>query len=408
MEDAICFACIKDKHLRSYARQHKEHGDCKYCRREKQVCPLGQLIDFVEESIRTQYDNPENGLGFIDGEWVDSGHPVLESWDLLYDELELGDEKFIDDLYAALDQYQWCRREFYALSDSDELKFTWDYFKDQVKYRTRYLFYREKLGCDEHIRFSEPKDILDQLGHLIDDLNLVTHLPPGTILCRARWSKKKEKFREADALGPPSARAAKKANRMSPAGIPMFYGAETLETCRAEVEEIGGITTVAEWRLLQAMPVLDLTKGLTFDRKNGRYHCDDFPSIFDEGRREKTERYRFMREFAADVTRATDSDHVDQIDYVPTQIVAEYLRRVYKTTAGSSLLGVRFYSSKTGGKNVTLFLGKENCMPSPRPEEKQYLEFIETSIRHIDVQEAGPVLDEQDGLSALEELMASH
>jgi len=386
MLQAICSNCVKDKHLTTYVNEHAKRGVCKYCHRKTDVCNLAPFFDFIEDSIRTRFDNPENGLGWIDGEWVPANGLIYDSYDLLRDYLELGDEAFIKELEQELGHYQWCRREFYDLSTSDELKFTWSSFKHQVQYRSRYLFCLEKMGCDDHIRFPEPNAILEQLGHLINDLHLVTNLNSGMTLYRARWSDIEKKFCDAESLGPPIPREAKKANRMSPAGIPMFYGADSIATCRAEVEGSGGITSVAQWRLLQDVPILDLTQKFTFDFRNGKYCYDDFPSIFDEGRRDSAEGYNFMLHFAADVSRALNSDPVEQIDYVPTQIVAEYLRRVYKPQSGGSLMGVRFYSAKDGGKNVTLFMDHTNCRPMENAKAgSQYLELVQPSITHIAV-----------------------
>jgi hypothetical protein len=67
---------------------------------------------------------------------------------------------------------------------------------------------------------------------------LITKIPTGTTILRCRpRARKLERFHKARELGPPPLRAAKQ-NRMSPAGIPMFYGSDDLRTTLKEMPDL--------------------------------------------------------------------------------------------------------------------------------------------------------------------------
>ncbi len=62
--------------------------------------------------------------------------------------------------------------------------------------------------------------MLGTIGRLCSEFGLVEDLPAGSVIFRARESKRALTVRE---LGPPPRDLALQSNRMSPAGIVMFY-----------------------------------------------------------------------------------------------------------------------------------------------------------------------------------------
>ena len=57
-------------------------------------------------------------------------------------------------------------------------------------------------------------------------------------------------------------------------------------------------------------------------------------------------------------------DGSEHLDYVPTQIVTEYLRLIYRLRERDNppLNGLIFTSSKTGGQNFALFVPNADCL----------------------------------------------
>jgi len=79
-----------------------------------------------------------------------------------------------------------------------------------------------------------PYEVLSEIGELLRDLGLSKVFAAGTVFYRARLDNS-QRYSELADLGPPAKEYAKYANRFSPAGIPMFYGALDMETTIAEV-----------------------------------------------------------------------------------------------------------------------------------------------------------------------------
>jgi hypothetical protein len=59
-----------------------------------------------------------------------------------------------------------------------------------------------------------------------------------------------------------------------------------------------------------------------------------------EARRERAE-LSFLHGFARDLSAQIERDNRIHIEYVPTQVVSEYLRRVFRDANGSPLTGSR-------------------------------------------------------------------
>ncbi|UQA95891.1 RES family NAD+ phosphorylase [Streptomyces halobius] len=72
--------------------------------------------------------------------------------------------------------------------------------------------------------------ILDRVGELVHEPGLITPLLAGYRICRAQSHKEPTVSGAASRLDTAPREFAAQANRMSPAGIPMFYGAQDPET----------------------------------------------------------------------------------------------------------------------------------------------------------------------------------
>lgn len=199
--------------------------------------------------------------------------------------------------------------------------------------------------------------MLDALGRLVNELRLVRSLKTHTPIYRVRIAAKDVVLAGPKDLGPPSRDHAKLPNRMSPAGIVMFYGALDRETalvetfspdidegCRKNVN-----VWVARFETLRKLHVLDLSS----------LPCE--PSIFDSTRRHLRGTIPFLHEFVNDLKQPVMRGDKN-IDYIPTQIVAEYCRHQFRTTSGASLDGIFYPTSRHGlGTACVLFLDGHDC-----------------------------------------------
>jgi hypothetical protein len=117
-----------------------------------------------------------------------------------------------------------------SVNHGQRLMLGWDSFCDAVKHRRRYLFSQETFTSDDRVPVS---DMFDELGSLVIRRELVRELPQQTIIFRMRIRRRDEMPSDLGGLGPPPVYRTV-ANRMSPAGVSLFYGALEEDTARDE------------------------------------------------------------------------------------------------------------------------------------------------------------------------------
>lgn len=402
---------------------------CAYCgtddpdeeeEKEEVPCvPFNKVMDLIGDGINWAYRSADDeGIPYETGE---GGYAFPEhmhdTYDLVVDELEIADTDSVrEEIIAALPDQTWCHRGFWSLSLYEALKFGWDEFVEQVKYRTRYLFTvaeepphspsatresRDDSGevtpeeleplfpsgdPDFDIGFDRQEGIpvhqlLDAIGQLLRRLELVITVPRGTIIYRVRVEDKGKELHGPEELGPPAREQATQPNRMSPAGIVMFYGAaksdtallETFQPTREGADKKS--VWVSPFRFVKEVRVLDLTR------------LPPVPSIFDQERRDLLNGISFLHSFEEDFVQPIKRDGHEHIDYVPTQIVTEYIRHIFRTDDGQRLDGIVYRSSKQArGTACVLFIDGSNCgVPVEHWQEPvQVLQLLESRIRVLD------------------------
>jgi len=120
---------------------------------------------------------------------------------------------------------------------------------------------------------------------------------------------------DASTLGsPPLMRAS--ANRMSPAGISMFYGCDDIPTVVAEI----GSHTAKRFAVIGAFETTRLLQMINLAA------LPLVPSVFDPEQRKYYYELMFLHGFARDLRAPVALDGREHIEYVPTQVVTEYMR----------------------------------------------------------------------------------
>ncbi len=205
----------------------------------------------------------------------------------------------------------WAQPDLYYDNIKDDLEFQWKYFKDIIKHKSRYLF---SSGDSD-----QPKalHILQEVGKLISKLNIIREIPAGTKLYRCRQHDFKTHFTEFDEISAPPNKKAIYPNRFSPSGISMFYSAFDIDTAILETisrtDKYKKYVTIAEFETLENQIVVDFNK------------LPKIPSIF--GIRDKKRYYLilFLYSFVRDITQQITKDGKEHTEYVPTQVVTEFL-----------------------------------------------------------------------------------
>jgi len=279
--------------------------------------------------------------------------------------------QLIDDLCSSIHIETWCERNPLDTTESEALRYTWSSFCSAVKTKYRFTFFRTPDSRDEFDRdvFSIA-EMLDRLQDVFESLKPWSEVDIGTLLYRARtrhgWKKPKD-------IGTPSAENAK-ANRMSPEGIGMFYGAFDEETCLREICRIDQgryhECTIGVFRTTTSMTLLDLTKVHPV-------------TVFDELSDLQREYSKFLNQFQQAIARPLNTEKANHIvEYAPTQILTEFFRHTRMDALGKSIDGIVYNSSTTRGKPcVVLFVDHDEC--GFQGDAKARLELIGTEDRCI-------------------------
>lgn len=362
----VSATCFEDKHLRQYIRQNLSQKRCSYyCGQGKipKGAPLDKVLAVIFNGFCSRYDDATNGVGWEDG-FV--GATTWDSYDLVSETIELTEKaeaRLLDDIIGALPERTWSETDPYGARDHQILRWSWDKFVNVVKHERRFYFDQSATEGEESI---SPGELLAEVASKCKQARMLRKLPSGTTFYRCRARKKGEHFNEPGELGPPPKEYASQ-SRMSPAGIPMFYGAIDEATARAETLAADDARhSMALFRLGRAVHVLDLTESTTI-------------SLFDAKRQSFYDWAIFMQKFRHDIRRRVKKDDRIHIEYVPTQIVTEYFRSFLKTQRGKPIDGILYRSATHTAKVcVALFADTNDVAPTPTNEGKQ-----ETASNHL-------------------------
>ncbi len=356
----VCQNCVTDAELKAILEhdlgdvEDEEH--CSYCG----ACPaalLDTLVDAVTGVFEREYTDPANELpyetaeGGYQGVFYD-GYDMVQDMDSWTDNDDLR-----EDVADALAGTAWCQRHYFSLTPQDTLRFGWSGFANAVKHRARYVFLLDRAvdehGVDDTI---PPGAMLDALGKLFTEYLTIRALAAGTLLFRARVHKREDILTSAGDLGPPARELARMSNRMSPAGIPMFYGAFDKVTALVETfdprRDGNVVVSIAAFQTVKPLRILDLTA------------LPDMPSQFDEDNWHMRAPIGFLHEFVEDLTKPVARDGYEHVEYVPTQVVTEYVRHHFTDLDGNRLNGLAYRSARDGGNvAIVLFIDATECGP---------------------------------------------
>lgn len=359
----VCANCFDDKYIKSFINGNLISKKCDFCGKESSAlvaADFNDVIEYIRDCISTEWESPDDA-----GVPVDGGNyvwPVLDASDLICDEIGLeAKQEVIESILQAFSDELWYKRKFRT---ADPMLAGWDLFTEEVKYHRRYFFGTHEK--DEGTSFDIlPSEFLDRLGKEISELELFQILHIGDIIYRARTHRSDIVLSSASQLGPPTKEQAIYPNRMSPAGIPMFYGSMDIETAIKESvnakrkNENQPATTVGIFKPLIELNLLDLTA------------LPEVPSIFDDNRNYLRSTIIFLRAFVNDLSKPVEKDEKAHIEYVPTQVFTEYIRHVYKSD-DNIILGGILYPSAVNRDSIScvLFIENDECCDKGTPQQK--------------------------------------
>lgn len=365
----VCIRCIEDHELRRFIRLSGDaKHSCSYCGKGtagSRTVSFNSFVEKVLEGIYSEWSDPnDEGVPWEKG-WVGE---VFSAYELLHEEgiIEFRSPDLLADVQHSLVDLQFCQKNFYELRLSQALAAGWEEFTHLIKHKSRYAFLRrpDPYAKWRGIEEVPPSEFLDTFGAIVSKLKLYRKLNSGTDLFRVRVHKRGESFTRASELGPPPSEFAIQPNRMSAAGISAFYGA--FDEVTALEETTGGTqksaaVTVATFRTARDLLLVDFTK------------LPPMPSLFKPNAYSMRHQLRFLYSFLADFTAPISKDGREHINYVPTQVVAEYLNFVHLGPKKRQVDGILYKSSKNGESACILFIGQKNVANAGAATEKTAL-----------------------------------
>lgn len=355
VDGAVCRAHIADKNLKEKVSafvMYDADVKCELCSADSAIVDLVPFYE-VQRHVMAVFTSLYEPAAAAGVPWDDGwqGARISEPAEILYEVCEKAIEdhvfdEFVGLLEEAILELDWTENRH--PSSLDAVYWGWDQFVEDVRTRSRFIFPSNEAASDLAAPGQRSESFMQSLLPYVEkeELGLVSIVRAGTLFYRGRLvSDDRSTLVSAADLGPAPAKLAA-VNRMSPEGIPMFYGSATPVTAIEEIAAHGtrNYARIGGFRSQKDLRVLDLTKDLSM------------PSLFAPDTLEQFGVLKFFRRFAANVTAPMDPDDNPNLTYVPTQVITEFFRWVPKTPID----GLKLKSAQNGQDTFVLFLDADN------------------------------------------------
>lgn len=238
----------------------------------------------------------------------------------------------------------------------------WNQFCEIAKSEYRYTFF-----LNEDSNGKSLANALSQIWNCFKQEELlIIDLTPDIPIYRGRkFEKLPTEPYNAKMLGTPSKEYAKSFNRFNSVGLPVFYGAFKKETVKKEVNGNAQHLVIGEFHLSKTIKILDLVEAMKLSK-----------SILLSEQLEKSKANDLF--FFYSLAESLNLPAENELDYIPTQIFAEYVRRVGERDFG--IRGIKYPSvGNPGGENIVLFYDNNHCVDNVT-ENDDYLILEKTFV----------------------------
>lgn len=372
----VCADCFSDYAIREFIAETVVDETCSFCQRTSSdpiASELGGVIDFIDQGLLRAYEMINDGSVPWDqeeGEYMCNFD--LDTWDVVGDELD-----FPNDANGKLEEAinnglgidrTWVPRNPMELSEKEWLTQSWKEFCKHIIRKERF-FFREELPEYDRRDPIHPARMMDALAHTCYKCETIDILE-GPVW-RVRELKGEQTLSNVTEIGPTPTSKAVKDNRMSPVGIVMFYGAFDPETAIAETVDPPCRVAIGKFKVLTPIQMLDLTN---IPQK----------SLFDPEWGHAVGALKFLQDFALAISKPVEKDHSVHRDYVPTQVVTEFFRRVDRNVEG-----IIYPSSRRPGHSALVIFADQNsvvdCSDEDGDVDAQKILELDGPIEHFDL-----------------------
>lgn len=381
MQKYVCDQCVNDPVLAEFVREKAESLRCSYCHRRNRKRPLAadleEVCAFIHSAVYKEFTDDFDGhipYDSEDGCYLEDGTDVGE---ILSEHFEFRphNDTLFEDVVDSFAEPELAKIDQFCGTPSERATETWEHFCKVVKHHRRFTFWDLEAGGYD----CSPTEMIDNITKDLKRQNLIREMPVGSVFWRVRCHSETATLTSADDFtSTPDLKAA--ANRMSPAGIPMFYGANSFETSCLEV--VGWhhkgpeseIVTGMCFESVCVLNVLDLTS-----LPNPRSGFEPWPV-------RTWHDYLFLRHFVSDVSKPIDKNGSEHIQYVPTQVFTEYVRFRLRHD-DQPMHGMMYPSCYDKLPCIVIFANKEQCLSQQFAGPPHLLRPMETTLKSVAVSE---------------------
>lgn len=362
-DSSICSACIEEPFLVSQFEENGRTSKCEYCGTDGVITvPLGWIADETHKALERHFyqtsENPSESEWYLvkEGNWERHGEDITG----IIGDILLTDPKIADDVRQILQDTHYDR----GLAEmGDESPYCEDSQYDYLDttdgiYGSQWREFKRSIATHSRFFNKNAQDILNSMFEGLNDAKttdgdpaIVSIGPAHSIdhIFRARVAQSNEDVKKilsspVSELGPPPASIAR-AGRMNARGISVLYGATSSDIAIAEVRPpVGADVIVGRFDMVKEMNLLDVTAFQSLHPVG---------SYFDPGYKARLEQAKFLESLVYWISRPVMPEDED-VDYLATQVIAEYLLNVHQP-ALDGILYPSTQDGQQGGRNVVLF-----------------------------------------------------
>lgn len=373
MSETVCLDHFTDEVLRNALASEAHSLKCSFCGREGVegdapfAVEMDELGTLVWDVLTWSYDwTDDPGDPWRDYEIYDNTYVMYETVE------EAVDSAYSMEIVECLIRATGSTDAWVPSDSTDPSALGWSAYAATVRTESRFVVIGEskRPGFEDEPPARIGKFLASLLAYVESDL--LIELPADSTLYRGRMTDNARRLLEEKIRKEPSTELGSSPpslagnNRLSPPGISLFYSSDDLHVAVAEIALHSEYdeAVVGAFKTTKALRLLDFTRPLT-----------KLPSIFatDDESRRRWMFARFKQHFTDMITAPVVLDGRENIDYTPTQVVAEWLRWVpelridgiawpshlaEKTKADTSRgTDAGAAASETPGRNVALFFG---------------------------------------------------
>ncbi|MFK4101151.1 RES domain-containing protein [Streptomyces sp. NPDC019531] len=360
--EALCLEHVHDRFLDRRLRAAAYPGVCAFGHEsggERPVVPVGLLARTVLAAL-------SDGRRDATGEWEhdDADKAPANPAEVVGDACgTVLDFEVLKSVRDHLDQQYWGEHRVPFVPRVGLLRYSWDSFCRTVVEREL------DLPDGDQVPGSDRDKLVSLMGRIagtIREARLISTVGPGEKIWRGRMrpDRRAPGYRACDIGSAPPDRAAE--NRMSRAGVPLFYGSADIDTAVAEIsarDERRPFAAVVAFEVIRPIRVIDLAD------------IPRLPSLFDREQAARRDSLLFLRDFAKDLSRPVFYDGRKHRDYRPTQYLTDYFRQ----SAELGVEGIRFHSAHNSGVNYALFVDAAQCVEPEAADGQGTLRLLKGS-----------------------------